>query len=209
MLLHPVGLDLTYWGDQIAAFSRDHDVVAFDLPNHGRSGALSQPPTFDLLAGVLESVLGRIGGKPAHLVGVSVGGMIGQAFALRRPALVKSLTLVATLCTFSDEVRATLRERANVARTSGMDRIAELSNARWFTGDFGLRRPDLLDRTTKSLLLQDHEFHVSMWGMRVYHTSRRVFEPVVENADSLQHMPIRLFLRTGTSVILFEKSANP
>jgi hypothetical protein len=31
----------------------------------------------------------------------------------------------------------------------------------------------------------------------------------VENTGSLLHVPIRLFLRIGTPVILFEKSARP
>ena len=35
VLVHPVGLDLTYWGAQIEALREDHDVVAFDLPGHG------------------------------------------------------------------------------------------------------------------------------------------------------------------------------
>ena len=40
---------------------------------------------------------------PVDLVGISVGGMIAQTVAVRRPALVRSLTLVATLCTFPDD----------------------------------------------------------------------------------------------------------
>jgi pimeloyl-ACP methyl ester carboxylesterase len=37
-----------------------------------------------------------LGGGPAHLVGLSMGGGISQAVALRRPDLVAALTLVAT-----------------------------------------------------------------------------------------------------------------
>ena len=38
VFLHPVGLDLTWWGAQVEAFGREHDVVAFDMPGHGLSG---------------------------------------------------------------------------------------------------------------------------------------------------------------------------
>jgi len=37
VLIHAAGLDLTYWDVEIAALSVDRDVIAFDLPRHGRS----------------------------------------------------------------------------------------------------------------------------------------------------------------------------
>lgn len=165
LLLHPVGLDLTWWGPQFEEFGRERDVIAFDMPGHGQSGHLASPPTFDLMARAVESVLDAHGGRPADVVGVSVGGMIAQTVALRRPDLVRSLSLVATLCTFPAEVREALRERARVARMDGMGRIAELSNERWFTPEFRARRPDMMERTRRSLLQQSGEFHAAMWEM--------------------------------------------
>ena len=165
VFVHPVGLDLTWWSEQVEEFGRDHDVVAFDMPDHGLSGKLEGRPSFELLSRALEGVLTHIDAGPAHIVGVSVGGMIAQTFALRRPDLVRSLSLVATLCTFPEEARRALRERARVSRAKGMARIADLSNERWFPAAFRARRPDMLDRATKSLLSQDPDFHASMWEM--------------------------------------------
>ncbi len=165
MLLHPVGLDLTWWGPQFEAFGGDRQVVAFDMPGHGLSSELDDSPTFEVMARAVEGVVGALGGRPVDLVGVSVGGMIAQTFALRRPDLVRSLGLIATLCTFPDEVRQALRERARVAREEGMARIAELSNERWFTPGFRARRPDMMERTRRSLLQQPREFHAAMWEM--------------------------------------------
>ena len=165
VFLHPVGLDLTWWGAHIEKFGRDHDVVAFDMPNHGLSGKLDASPSFELMARSLDGLIAHIDAGPVHLVGISVGGMIAQVFALRRPDLVCTLSLVATLCTFPEPVREALRERARVSRAEGMNKIAQLSNDRWFTPTFRERRPDVLDRATKSLLLQDPSFHASMWEM--------------------------------------------
>lgn len=165
VFLHPVGLDLTWWGEQVEWFGRDHDVMAFDLPNHGLSGKLAEAPSFDRMADALEAVVAHAEAGPVHLVGVSVGGMIAQTFVLQRPDLVRSLCLVATTCTFPDVVRDALRERARVSRAEGMARIARLSNERWFPPSFRERRPDMLDRATKSLLLQEPDFHAAMWEM--------------------------------------------
>ena len=165
VFLHGVGLDLTWWGAQFEAFGHERHVAAFDLPGHGLSDDLGRAPTFDDMARALEGVIEALGGRPAHVVGLSVGGMIAQCFALRRPDLVRSLCLVATWCTFPEEVRTALRERARVARDEGMARIAELSNQRWFTAEFRTRRPDVLTRTTRSLLQQSPEVHAGMWEM--------------------------------------------
>ena len=164
LLLHGVGLDLTWWGDQFAALAR-HDVLAVDMPGHGLSDRLEGRPTFERLASVSEQVLDAVGCGPAHVVGVSVGGMLAQHLALHRPDLVMALTLVSTLCTFPENVRQALKDRARVARSQGMARIAELSNERWFPAAFRQRRPDVLDRATRSLLAQDAEFHASIWEM--------------------------------------------
>jgi 3-oxoadipate enol-lactonase len=165
VLLHGVGLDLTYWDLQIAALCTTHDVIAFDMPGHGLSGKLPHPPSFGEMAAILAGVLDHAETGPAHLVGASVGGMIAQTLALQRPDLVRSLSLVATLCTFPDAVRAILRERARVSREEGMSVIAPLSLERWFPAAFRARRPDVMDRATKILLRQDAECHASMWDM--------------------------------------------
>ncbi len=165
VLLHPVGLDLTWWDPQFAAFGGEHDVAAFDMPGHGLSSRPDAPPTFDAMAASLAGVLAHLDAGPAYLVGLSVGGMIAQTLALARPELVRSLCLVGTLCTFPDAVRDALRERARVAREERMSRIATLSQERWFPPAFRARRPDVLDRAAKSLLRQDPMFHAAMWEM--------------------------------------------
>ena len=165
VLLHAVGLDLTWWDHQFGVLARDHDVVAFDMPGHGLSGRLDAPPSLDLLAAVAAGVVMHVDAGPAHVVGISMGGMVAQTLALARPDLVRSLSLVATLCTFPAPVREALRERARVAREEGMAAIVPLSQQRWFPQAFRDRRPDVLDRAAKCLLLQDPAFHAAMWEM--------------------------------------------
>ena len=165
VFLHALGLDLTWWGCQIAAFGRDHDVVALDLPGHGLSGHLDAPPTFDAMARAVIGVLAHVDAGPAHLVGLSVGGMIAQTLAIARPELVRSLSLVATSCTFPDAARQAVRERARVTRAGGMAAIAPLSLERWFPLAFRTRRPDVLDHAAKLMLQQDPEFHAALWDM--------------------------------------------
>lgn len=165
VFLHGVGLDLTWWGAQVDEFGLDRDVIALDLPGHGLSPMPVEPPSFESMTKAVEGLLDHLDTGPVHLVGISFGGMLAQTLALKRPDLVCSLSLVATLCTFPDAVRSALHERARVALDEGMATIARLSNERWFPLAFRTRRPDILDRATKSLMQQNPAFHASIWNL--------------------------------------------
>jgi 3-oxoadipate enol-lactonase len=165
VFIHALGLDLTLWEHQLQEFGHDNDVIAFDLPGHGLSGDMDAPPTFTSMARIVAGVLTHLNAGLVHLVGLSVGGMIAQTLAVTSPQMVRSLSLVATSCTFPDTVRKALRERARVAREGGMEAIAPLHLERWFPPEFRTKRPYVLDRLDKILLRQDREFHAALWDM--------------------------------------------
>jgi 3-oxoadipate enol-lactonase len=162
VLAHAVGMDLTYWSDQIGALEADYDVVAYDLRGHG-SSTVCAAYDFPALAGDLACVVTQADNGAAHIVGLSVGGMIAQTLALSRPDLVRSLTLIDTTSTFSDQVRTVLRARADTVRFSGMGAIVQPTLERWFTADFAARRPDVINRVAKTLLSTDAHVHAAMW----------------------------------------------
>src|SRR3984957_20335321 len=120
VLVHAVGVDLTYWGDQIEMLQASFDVVAYDLPGHGGSAKPAKGFGFTDAVATLTKVIVDADAGPAHIVGLSGGGMIAQNLALARPDLVRSLVLVDTISTFPDAVRTALRERARLTRTEGM-----------------------------------------------------------------------------------------
>jgi 3-oxoadipate enol-lactonase len=165
VLVHPVGLDLSYWDRQIEALCDAHDVVAFDLPGHGSSPGSPADWTLDQAADVLAQVVRGTGSAGAHLVGLSVGGMISQALTLAQPGLVRSLTLIDTAAAFSEEGRAGMRARAGMARAGGMAAVLPSTLQRWFMPETVARRPDLIDRVSKTLLADDPLVHAAMWDM--------------------------------------------
>lgn len=132
LFLHALGLDLSVWENQIAVFAADADVIAVDLPGHGLTAAPAGAPAFEAFADALLGFLSDLDIRMVDVVGLSVGGMIAQTLAVRAPSVVRSLSLVATSCTFPDAVRQVLRERAQFARDKGMAALAPLHLARWF-----------------------------------------------------------------------------
>lgn len=165
MLVHAVGMDLTLWGPQIEALRHGYDVVALDLPGHGLSATLDGPLSFTRFAAAVAQLIERLAAGPVHVVGISFGGMVAQTVALEYPALVRSLALIGTACTFPEDGRAALRERAQFVRTEGIAAVAPLSLARWFTPEFSARRPDVLDRVKKILYRQEAAFHAAIWDV--------------------------------------------
>lgn len=165
VLIHPVGLDLTYWGDQIAALLPDYDVIAFDLPGHGSSEARPEDIHFDYVVEAVRTIATVAERDSVHLVGISVGGMIAQATALQYPTLVRSLTLIATASTFPNAARDAMRARAETIRSNGMSAILQATLERWFTSETIKRRPDLIHRVSETLLACRPEIQANMWDM--------------------------------------------
>ncbi len=165
VLVHPVGLDLTYWGLQIDALCDHYDVVAFDLPGQGKSAGAPSDCSIPQTTEFLRQVVDSTGSPTAHIVGLSVGGIISQAFTVASPERVRSLTLISTAPTFSEQGREAMRKRAANVRQGGMQAVLQECLERWFTKATINRRPDLIDRVTKTLLADDPEVHGAMWDM--------------------------------------------
>ena len=165
VLVHAVGLDLTYWDRQIEALSGTRDVLAFDLPGHGRSAGGPESWTFDEGTATIARLIDALNAGPAHLVGISFGGMLAQKVVLAHPERVRSLALIATAPTFAEPVRASMRARAEAVRKGGMAAVLESTLQRWFTAETFVRRPDVVDRASKTLLGDDPTVHAAIWDL--------------------------------------------
>ncbi len=163
ILIHPVGLDLTYWERQIEALRPSYHVVAYDLPGHGRSPGGPEDCGFKAQVNTVARLIGEVSEGPVHLVGISFGGMIAQATVLERPELIRSLTLLGTASRFSSETRAGMRSRAQATRAGGMSAVLQPAMERWFTRETRAARTELIDRVSKTLLGDDPAVHAAVW----------------------------------------------
>ena len=127
-----IGTTLEMWDPQARALAGRYRVLRYDTRGHGRSpvkpGAIGVETLADDLAGLLDALgIGR-----AHVVGLSLGGMTAQALAVRRPALVHGLVLMATAA----HLPGNWVERAAAVRAQGMGAIVDAVIGRWFTPGF-------------------------------------------------------------------------
>jgi 3-oxoadipate enol-lactonase len=87
------------WGEPFRApLEREFDVVAFDNRGIGLSAPIDGPFTIAEMAEDTAGLLDVLGIESAHVVGISMGGMIAQELALAYPERLRSLTLGCTYC---------------------------------------------------------------------------------------------------------------
>ena len=136
VLLHPVGLDLTFWDDVAALLRSRCQLLRLDLAGHGRSPPPGPAHALEDYADDVHRVLTATGFAPAAIVGLSFGGMVAQALALRHPADASHLIACGCPGEFPEAARTGIAERGATAEAGGMAAVIDATLQRWFTPEF-------------------------------------------------------------------------
>ncbi|MEX2245488.1 MAG: alpha/beta fold hydrolase [Dehalococcoidia bacterium] len=86
------------WAPQVPALAERYHVIALDNRGAGRTTQPEAGYTMEDMADDAAGVLGHLGIDSAHVIGLSMGGMVAQHLALRHPRRVRTLTLMVTSC---------------------------------------------------------------------------------------------------------------
>ena len=88
-----------HWGEPLlSALERDFELVLYDHRGVGRSAPHEGPLQIADLASDAAALLDALHVERAHVLGISMGGMVAQELALAAPERVLTLTLGATYC---------------------------------------------------------------------------------------------------------------
>ena len=150
-----LGTDSRIWRDVVVRLVGEAGIVTYDKRGHGLSDLGEPPYAMDDHVGDLAALLDHLGGRPAIVCGLSVGGMIAQGLALSRPDLVAGLVLCDTGMKIGDE--AVWLPRIEAIEGGGMAAIADATMQRWFTDAFHRERPAELALYRNMLLRQPPE----------------------------------------------------
>jgi 3-oxoadipate enol-lactonase len=126
LMVHGLGGSCNVWWGQASLLSRLHPVYCPDNRSSGRS-AVAESVSIGTMVEDLVELLDEHHLNAVHLVGLSLGSVVAQHFALRHPTRVRTLALVGPILAPADPIRAALRDRAAKARSEGLVAIANLT----------------------------------------------------------------------------------
>ena len=142
VLINGLADDLYSWDFQIPALvDAGYRVLRFDNRGIGATDSPEGPYTSKLLADDAKALIDHLGFTNFHLMGVSMGGMIAEEYAIAYPDDITSLTLACTYGTADPFCQQMFAMWGDLARGLGVPFVMR-DVALWaFTGPFFEERP--------------------------------------------------------------------
>ena len=137
-ITHSLASDGGSWAEQVPALLQaGFRVLRLDMRGHGGSDPVDGDYTMQALAADVAAVLDGLVIPRVHYIGLSIGGMIGQAFAIEHGAKVISAMWCDTLPASPSGAAAMWNERMNTVRQAkSLEPLADPTMERWFTDAF-------------------------------------------------------------------------
>ena len=143
---HSLACNLHMWDEEAKRLSKRYKVLRYDTRGHGQSSAPAVAYTLEMLADDLHALLQALGVQSTHFVGLSMGGMIGQTFALKYPGVFKSLALCDTTSRYPAEAAPVWADRIKTVEAQGMESMVASTLERWFTPTYRKGRPEVVEK---------------------------------------------------------------
>lgn len=145
VFLHSIATSSDIWKPLLPLLTQRFRVICIDLPGHAKAPVLHAGATLADYADYLDGVLSELQISPAAMLGISLGGMVAQAYAIAHPDRLRGLILANCAAVTADPIRKTWQARVDAVSTGGMNSQVEDTLARWFTPAFAERSPMCLE----------------------------------------------------------------
>lgn len=164
-LVHGIGSRKVTWDGLLPVLEPHFTCVRFDLRGHGDSPVPPVPYTLDRLVDDLEALRCRLGHDRIHVIGHSLGGMIGPRYAHRFPEHTATVGLLSTAAGRSDDDRAKVMGVVARMRREGIDAVLSTLVARWYTDAFAAANPHIIDHRIEQVLGTPAEVFLSVFDV--------------------------------------------
>lgn len=134
VLANSLGTTWDMWQPQMAALTRDFNVLRYNPRGHGSTPLPSCELNLEILGRDVIALLDHLDVENASFCGISMGGLTGLWLARHYPARFRKMVVANTAARIGSE-EAWL-QRARQVREQGLSAVGAGSSARWFTPEF-------------------------------------------------------------------------
>ena len=141
--------NFTLWDGQVALLADRFRILRYNTRGHGGTEAPPGPYDLEDLAGDIVALWDELGIERSHFVGLSIGGMTGQALALGWPERIGKFVLAGTRADFTGDFATVVPEMIARVEREGVEPLCDEMPLRWFTEAVRAARPDLIDQARR------------------------------------------------------------
>ena len=164
-MVHGIGSRKVTWEALTENLSTDFTCVSFDLRGHGESPVPPVPYSLDELVEDMEILRKLLGHEKIHVVGHSLGGQICPAYARTHPECVETIVLLSTAAGRNIEQSAKVKGVVSMMREKGVTPMLKTLINRWFTDEFIVNFPELVEERLKQVVETPEEVFLSVFDI--------------------------------------------
>ncbi len=135
LLIHGLGSSLRDWEMQVPVFAEKYRVITFDARGHGSTDKPKGPYSMLMFSEDTAAFMKALNIDSAHVVGISMGGMIAFQLAVDHPELIRSMVIANAapeLVIRSFKERMVVVQREFIIRLIGMRKMGQVLSERLF-----------------------------------------------------------------------------
>jgi pimeloyl-ACP methyl ester carboxylesterase len=167
VLLHGFLGDLSMWNNLADQLSKKNRVIAIDLLGHGKSGSFDKINTMEAMADAVHSVIRHLKLRRFILLGHSMGGYVGLAFAEKFPEQLLGLGLLNTTALADTTEKKKNRNRAIEAVKENNKVFIRLTIPNLFSEKNKIIfKKEIDDLINSALLMQPESIIAALKGMQ-------------------------------------------
>jgi pimeloyl-ACP methyl ester carboxylesterase len=208
-----LGGNIDWWDPRmIQELSKKFKTVMFDNRGAGRTDISERKYTIRLFADDTASLMDALGISRAHVLGISMGGMIAQELVLNYPKKVEKLVLCSTTCGGtksilpSEEVMGILMADRS---TLSQKEVAKMTIPLVLTEDFAKKNPDFVELMIQQMLkapISNEAFERQANAIMEFDTHDRLHQ--IKAPTLILHGKQDILLPPGNGSILAEAIPN-
>ncbi len=171
LLIPGMGNGYETWTIQISYFRRKMMVLALDNRGAGKSSKHDYPYTMDMFTNDIYALLNHLNIETQiHLVGHSMGGIIAQAFVLKYPEIVKTLTILAAPTYIDDSFNQVFEQKETIMQDSDLE--ARFKKTLEFNNSESFIKRITQNKSLYDVLLEQFIEQSTMFDVKDYHHQR-------------------------------------